>query len=49
MPIEITIIKKTIYTRLRKGVNKKILKYYNYSKLGYFIKDYKLKNIVSRL
>ena len=47
--MEINIIKRTIPRKLRKGVNKKILKYYSYSKLGYFTKDYKLKNIVSKL
>ena len=47
--MEIDIIKKrTIYKKLKKGQNKKILKYYSYSKSGYFAKDYRLKNIVLR-
>ena len=50
MLIEIDIMKKrTIYRKLKKGLNKKILKYYSYSKPGYFAKDYRLKNIVLRL
>ena len=49
MPIEIDIMKrKTMYRKLKKGQNKKILKYYSYSKPGYFAKDYRLKNIVLR-
>ena len=49
MPMEIDIMKKKImYRRLKKGQNKKTLKYYSYSKPGYFAKDYKLKNIVLR-
>ena len=49
MPIEIDIIKrKTMYRKLKKGQNKKILKYYSYSKPGYFTKDYRSKNIISR-
>ena len=50
MPIEIDIMKrKTMYRKPKKGQNKKILKYYSYSKPSYFAKDYRLKNIVLRL
>ena len=38
-----------MYRKLRKGISKKVLKYYNYNKLGYFTKDYRLKNIVFKL
>ena len=49
IPIEIDTIKKgTIYRKLKKGQNKKALKYYSYSKLGHFIRDYRSKNIVLR-
>ena len=49
MPIEINIIKrKTIYRKLKKRQNKKILKYYSYGKPSHFAKDYRLKNIVLR-
>ena len=37
-----------MYRKLKKGQNKKILKYYSYSKPGHFAKDYRSKNIVSR-
>ena len=49
MLIEINIIKRIIYKKLKKGANKKVLKYYSYNKLGHFTRDYRLKNIVSRL
>ena len=49
MPIEIDIIKKIARRKPKKGVNKKVLKYYSCGKLGYFTRDYRLKNIVSRL
>ena len=49
MLIEIDIIKKgTIYRKLKKGQNKKVLKYYSCGKLDYFARDYRLKNIVLR-
>ena len=49
MLIEINIIKKgTIYKKLKKEQNKKVLKCYGCDKLGYFTKDYRLKNIVLR-
>ena len=49
MPIEIdTIKRKTMYKKLKKGQNKKILKCYSYNKLSYFAKDYRLKNIILR-
>ena len=41
--------KGTIHRKPKKGQNKKVLKYYGYSKLGYFTRDYRLKNIVLRL
>ena len=40
--------KRTMYRTLKKGQNKKILKYYNYSKPSYFARNYRLKNIVLR-
>ena len=47
--IEIDMIKKgTIYRKLKKEQNKKVLKYYSYSKLGHFTRDYRSKNIVLR-
>ena len=50
MPMEIDIMKrKTMYRKPKKGQNKKILKYYSYSKPSHFAKDYRSKNIVSRL
>ena len=49
MPMEIdTMKKKTVHGKLKKGQNKKILKYYSYGKPGHFAKDYRSKNIVSR-
>ena len=50
MPIEIdTMKRKTIYRKLKKGQNKKILKYYSYGKPSYFAKNCRSKNIVLRL
>ena len=49
MLIEINAIKRTMYGKPKKGVNKKALKCYSYSKLGHFARDYRLKNMVSRL
>ena len=49
MLIEINVIKRTIYRKLKKEANKKVLKYYSYGKLDYFARNYRLKNIVSRL
>ena len=40
--------KGTIYRKPKKRQNKKVLKCYSYSKLGYFARDYRLKNIVLR-
>ena len=37
-----------MHRKLKKGQNKKILKYYSYGKPGYFAKDYRLKNMVLR-
>ena len=49
MPMEIDIIKrKTIYRKPKKGQNKKTLKYYSCGKPGYFAKDCRSKNMVSR-
>ena len=49
MPIKIdTMKRKTVHKKLKKGQNKKTLKYYSYSKPGHFAKDYRSKNIVSR-
>ena len=50
MPIELNTIKKgRVRGKLIKEANKKALKYYSYSKLDHFTRDYRLKNIVSRL
>ena len=50
MLMEIDAIKrKSMYRKLKKGYNKKALKCYSYSKLGHFARDYRSKNIVSRL
>ena len=38
-----------MHRKLKKGQNKKTLKYYSYSKPGHFAKDCRSKNIVSRL
>ena len=40
--------RKTVYRKLKKGQNKKILKYYSCGKPGHFAKDYRLKNMVLR-
>ena len=49
MPIEIDIIKrKTMHRKLKKGQNKKTLKYYSCGKPSHFAKDYRSKNIVLR-
>ena len=49
MPMELNMIKKgRVRGKLIKGVNKKVLKYYSYNKLGHFARDYRLKNMVFR-
>ena len=49
MLIEVDIMKrKTMHRKPKKGQNKKTLKCYSYGKPGYFAKDYRSKNIVSR-
>ena len=49
MPMEIdTMKRKTMHRKPKKGQNKKILKYYSCGKPGYFAKDYRSKNMISR-
>ena len=43
------IKKGRVRRKLTKGANKKALKCYSYGKLGHFARDYRSKNIVSRL